>query len=66
VVLRDIRSSGNQDAGYQKIRRNYSVFNYYLLRKTKIDNVTPARDPALREPKAGGQGEKAVFPLPRE
>jgi hypothetical protein len=58
VVLRDIRSSGNQDAGYQKIRRNYSVFNYYLLWKTKIDNVTPA--------KAGVQGEKAGFPLPRE
>ncbi len=26
--------------------------------------VTPARDPALREPKAGVQSEKAGFPLP--
>jgi len=36
--------------------------NYYLLWKTKIDDVTPARDPALREPKAGIQSEKAGFP----
>ncbi len=31
--------------------------------KTKTYDVTPARDPALREPKAGGQNEKAGFPL---
>jgi len=37
--------------------------NYYLLRKAKTDDVTPARDPALREPKAGVQSEKDGFPL---
>jgi len=31
--------------------------------KAKIDDVTPARDPALREPKAGIQSEKSGFTL---
>jgi hypothetical protein len=38
---------------------NSNLFFLYLAkRKTKIDNVTPA--------KAGVQNEKAGFPLPRE
>jgi len=36
------------------------------LRKAKTGDVIPARDPALREPKAGVQSEKAVYPLQRE
>jgi len=44
----------------------FLLFAMYLLRKTKIDDVTPVRDPALREPKAGVQSKKAGFPLPRE
>jgi len=41
---------------------HYSL-NSSCCAKAKTYDVTPARDPALREPKAGVQSEKAGFPL---
>jgi len=40
--------------------------NQSLLQKAETGNVTPARDPALREAKAGVYGEKAGFLLSQE